>query len=110
MRNALLRATRDRSAVTRIVGDGGFWEFGRCAVEYRALFGDAPDDVRCGPSHLMPVIYDGFRRPCPNLHRQATTASPRLRVQRSTADPIGFVPSQVLAAKANASDWRNDIF
>jgi AraC-like DNA-binding protein len=41
-RRALLSASSDGSTVTGIAADYGFWELGRFAVEYRALFGESP--------------------------------------------------------------------
>ena len=47
-RKALARAAPGTSTVTRIAGDHGFWELGRFAVEYRALFGASPlETLRC---------------------------------------------------------------
>jgi AraC-like DNA-binding protein len=42
VRRALLRAESSETSVTRIASDHGFWELGRFAVAYRALFGEAP--------------------------------------------------------------------
>ncbi len=41
-RRALVAATSKTSTVTGIAADYGFWELGRFAVEYRALFGESP--------------------------------------------------------------------
>lgn len=41
-RRALVAATSKTSTVTGIAADYGFWELGRFAVEYRALFGKSP--------------------------------------------------------------------
>ena len=41
-RRALASATSDGSTVTGLAADYGFWELGRFAVEYRALFGESP--------------------------------------------------------------------
>ncbi len=42
VRRALLRAVSSTTTVTRIATDHGFWELGRFAVNYRALFGETP--------------------------------------------------------------------
>jgi AraC-like DNA-binding protein len=39
---ALIQAAPGSATVTRIATDNGFWEMGRFAAEYRALFGEAP--------------------------------------------------------------------
>jgi AraC-like DNA-binding protein len=49
-RQALARATPGTSTVTRIAGDHGFWELGRFAVEYRALFGNSPSETLSRPA------------------------------------------------------------
>lgn len=49
-RQALALATPGTSTVTRIAGDHGFWELGRFAVEYRALFGDSPSETLSRPA------------------------------------------------------------
>jgi AraC-like DNA-binding protein len=41
-RRALFRAVHSTTTVTRIATDHGFWELGRFAVNYRALFGETP--------------------------------------------------------------------
>ena len=41
-RRALWRADPERTAVTDIASDYGFWELGRFAVAYRSLFGESP--------------------------------------------------------------------
>jgi len=41
-RRALLKADPATATVTGIAMDYGFWELGRFATEYRALFGEAP--------------------------------------------------------------------
>jgi len=45
VRRALLRSDPSKVTVTRIVTDHGFWELGRFAVAYRALFGESPSDT-----------------------------------------------------------------
>jgi AraC-like DNA-binding protein len=42
VRRALLRTDSSTATVTRIATDHGFWELGRFAVAYRALFGEPP--------------------------------------------------------------------
>jgi AraC-like DNA-binding protein len=42
VRRALLRANPSIATVTQIVTDHGFWELGRFAVQYKALFGESP--------------------------------------------------------------------
>jgi transcriptional regulator GlxA family with amidase domain len=41
-RRALILADPAEATVTRIATDHGFWELGRFAVSYRALFGEPP--------------------------------------------------------------------
>jgi AraC-like DNA-binding protein len=41
-RRALIQAAPQTATVTEIATANGFWELGRFAVEYRALFGEAP--------------------------------------------------------------------
>ena len=42
VRRALPRADAERTTVTEITTDYGFWEFGRFSVAYRSLFGESP--------------------------------------------------------------------
>jgi AraC-like DNA-binding protein len=42
VRRGLLRAVSSTTTVTRIATDHGFWELGRFAVNYNALFGETP--------------------------------------------------------------------
>ena len=41
-RRALRSADGERTTVTEIPSDYGFWEFGRFSVAYRSLFGESP--------------------------------------------------------------------
>ena len=48
-RRALREAAAD-ATVTDIATEFGFWELGRFAVEYKALFGESPSDTLHRPS------------------------------------------------------------
>jgi AraC-like DNA-binding protein len=50
VRRALLRASPATATVTQIVSDHGFWELGRFAVQYKALFGESPSASLQRPS------------------------------------------------------------
>jgi AraC-like DNA-binding protein len=41
-RSALRNADVERTTVSEIASDYGFWEFGRFSVAYRSLFGESP--------------------------------------------------------------------
>jgi AraC-like DNA-binding protein len=49
VRRALLRADPSKT-VTQVATDHGFWELGRFAVGYRALFGESPSATLHRPS------------------------------------------------------------
>jgi hypothetical protein len=69
VRRALLRADPSAATVTRLATDHGFWELGRFAVAYRALFDESPseslrrrpDDYRIFPNRPSSLG-------CPVLH------------------------------------------
>jgi AraC-like DNA-binding protein len=50
-RQALRRADPERTTVTEIASDYGFWEFGRFSIAYRSLFGESPLTVLRRPPH-----------------------------------------------------------
>ena len=52
---ALRRADPSKSTVTAIVTDHGFWELGRFAVAYRALFGASPSETLQRPAEQLEV-------------------------------------------------------
>ena len=42
VRRALRESSPAKATITEIATRFGFWQFGRLAVEYKALFGEAP--------------------------------------------------------------------
>jgi AraC-like DNA-binding protein len=48
VRRALRKGTRADTTITEIATRYGFWQFGRFAVEYKALFGEAPSATLAG--------------------------------------------------------------
>lgn len=50
-RRALRESTSVETTVTEIATRFGFWQFGRLAVEYKALFGEAPSVTLACPAH-----------------------------------------------------------
>jgi AraC-like DNA-binding protein len=69
VRRALLRADPSTATVTRLATDHGFWELGRFAVAYRALFDESPSESLRRPLDERPIF---LNRPssleCPVLH------------------------------------------
>ena len=52
---ALLQADHRSTTVTRMATDHGFWELGRFAVAYRALFGESPSATLQRPRDYRPI-------------------------------------------------------
>jgi AraC family transcriptional regulator, ethanolamine operon transcriptional activator len=48
-RRGLRRADPSRATVLKVASQFGFWDMGRFAVEYRALFGESPSQTLRGP-------------------------------------------------------------
>ena len=58
-RRALIRATPHTTTVTEVATASGFWELGRFAVEYRALFGEAPSASLSRPTREVGLSKSG---------------------------------------------------
>ena len=64
VRRALLHSHPSTATVTQIVTNHGFWELGRFASEYRALFGEAPvASLRRPPAEPEPLADDPLALP-----------------------------------------------
>jgi AraC-like DNA-binding protein len=50
VRRALRESTPSETTVTQIATRYGFWQFGRFAVEYKTLFGQAPSATLARPA------------------------------------------------------------
>jgi transcriptional regulator GlxA family with amidase domain len=55
VRRALSDAQRTRGAVTTIATDHGFFELGRFAGTYKAMFGETPSETLRGARHRLAV-------------------------------------------------------
>jgi AraC-like DNA-binding protein len=56
VRRALLRADLAKATVTQLATDHGFWELGRFAVTYKALFGESPSETLRRPAEHRPAF------------------------------------------------------
>jgi AraC-like DNA-binding protein len=57
-RRALILADPAKATVTQIATEHGFWELGRFAVSYRALFGESPSASLGRPSNDRRIFHD----------------------------------------------------
>ena len=55
---AIQQADPSATTVTRLATDHGFWELGRFAVAYRALFGESPSESLRRPPDDRPLYHD----------------------------------------------------
>jgi len=69
VRRALLRADPAKATVTQLATDHGFWELGRFAGGYKALFGESPSETLRRPAESRPVL----------LNRPSSLSSPALQ-------------------------------
>jgi AraC-like DNA-binding protein len=63
VRHALLLADHRSTNVTRVATDHGFWELGRFAVNYRAIFGETPSATLHRPPDDKSIITKRLSRP-----------------------------------------------